>query len=171
VARGRGEEYIGGGDNTVTDALRRNLTDPSPVVRLAAIESMARMGLIDNPDVKLAREIIKLKVIGEGECTRALLLAQQYPTDVVKKALLKAAWQRTECSVHCAAMLCYLTGHAKEPFDWEMRPFFLRLSKGAPEKDRIKAFKELCELVGMELEPLPDELKEKGVEDDWSFHE
>jgi len=47
-------------------------------------------------------------------------------------------------AVHFAAMLFYLFGKAKEPFDWEKRPFFLRFNT-EDRKERVKVFRELCQ--------------------------
>jgi hypothetical protein len=48
-----------------------------------------------------------------------------------------------------AGVLCYLTGAGKEPFDWDLRPLFLRLEPEEPETDRETAFGELRALVKM----------------------
>jgi len=67
----------------------------------------------------------------------------------VKQALLDASRKRTESAMHCAGVLCYLTGAGAEAFDWDLRPLFLRLGHEEPEADREAAFRELCELVRM----------------------
>ena len=46
----------------------------------------------------------------------------------------------------------YLAGVAKEPFDWDFRPLFLRLGVEETDADREVAFRELCALVAMEPE-------------------
>ena len=46
-------------------------------------------------------------------------MTEEYPTDRVKQALLAASHKRTEAAMHCAGVLCYLTGAGKEPFDWD----------------------------------------------------
>ena len=53
---------------------------------------------------------------------------------------------------HCAALLCYLAGAGKDPFDWSLRPLFLRLGPHESQVDRKAAFDELCALVGMSLD-------------------
>jgi hypothetical protein len=45
--------------------------------------------------------------------------------------------------VLCAAILFYLFGVAKESFDMEQRPFFLRFNTESKD-ERTVAFKELC---------------------------
>ena len=129
-------------------AIKRALRDSDSIdTRLAAAEALDNLGKLDEPlDTVLAREIRKLD--NEGS-TRALLMAEQHGSDEVKRALLDASRKRTESAMHCAALLCYLTGAAKEPFDWDLRPLFLRLGAEETDADREVAFRELCELVGM----------------------
>ena len=132
-------------------AIKRALRDGQSIdTRLAAAESLHRLGKLDEPiDAVLAREIAKLEDIGDG-ATRALLMAEDFPTDAVKRALLDASHRRTDSAMHCAGVLCYLTGAGKEPFDWDLRPLLLRLGPKEPEADRTAAFRELCALVKME---------------------
>ena len=131
-------------------AIKRALQRSDSIdTRLAAAESLANLGKLDEPlDAVLAREIRNLGA-GDG-CTRALLMAEQYPTDAVKQALLEASHKRTESAMHCAGVLCYLTGAGKEAFDWNLRPLFLRLGPEEPEADREAAFRELRSLARME---------------------
>ena len=128
-------------------AIKRALRDSDSIdTRLAAAESLANLGKLDEPlDTVLAREIRNL----DADCTRALLMAEQHPTDAVKQALLEASHKRTDSAMHCAGVLCYLTGAGKEPFDWGLRPLFLRLGPEEPEDDREAAFQELRALVKM----------------------
>jgi hypothetical protein len=134
-------------------AIRRALRDSESIdTRLAAAEALARLEKLEEPiDQILAREI---RTLGDddGGSTRALLMAEEYPTDAVKKALLAASLERTDSAMHCAGVLCYLTGAGKEAFDWDLRPLFLRLGPEEPEDDRNKAISELCALVKMKPE-------------------
>jgi hypothetical protein len=132
-------------------AIKRVLRDSDSInTRLAAAEALDNLGKLEQPiDVVLAREVRNLDAVHDG-CTRALLLAEQHPTDDVKQALLAASHGRTESAMHCAGVLCYLAGVGKEPFDWDLRPLFLRLGPDEPEADREAAFRELCTLVKME---------------------
>ena len=132
-------------------AIKRALSDSEWIdTRLAAAEALAKLEKLDEPvDEVLAREIRKLDDTEDG-CTRALLMAEEHPTEAVKKALLAASLKRTESAMHCAGVLCYLAGVGKEPFDWDLRPLFLRLGPEEPEDDRSAAFKELCELVKLQ---------------------
>ena len=130
-------------------AIKRALRDSDSIdTRLAAAEALDHLGKLDEPlDRVLAREIRNLDNDGT---TRALLMAEQHGSEEVKRALLEASHKRTESAMHCAALLCYLAGVAKEPFDWDLRPLFLRLGAEEAEADREAAFRELCTLVAME---------------------
>jgi hypothetical protein len=130
-------------------AIKRALRDSDSIdTRLAAAEALDNLGKLDEPlDAVLAREIRNLD--DEGS-TRALLLAEQHGSEEVKRALLDASRKRTDSAMHCAALLCYLAGVAKEPFDWDLRPLFLRLGVEETDADREAAFRELCALVAME---------------------
>lgn len=135
-------------DLALTEASR----DPHSVdVRLAAADALNGQGRLGRPLAEVvADEIRNLSTISDG-LVRALRLAEQHPTEGVKQALLWASRNRTECAMHCAALLCFLCGVAKEPFDWELRPLFLRFNPGVSEVERAAAFAELCGLVGMTL--------------------
>jgi hypothetical protein len=132
-------------------AIKRALRDSDSIkTRLAAARSLHNLGKLDEPiDVILAREIGNLDDLADG-CTRAMLMAEEFPTDAVKQALLDASRKRTESAMHCAGVLCYVTGVGAEAFDWDLRPLFLRLGHEEPEADREAAFRELCALVQME---------------------
>jgi hypothetical protein len=119
--------------------------------RLAAAEVMHEQQRLADIDGFLANQIRKLTK-NDDACTRALLMAEEHPSDTIKQALLWASWNQTECAPHCAALLCYLCGKAKEQFDWDLRPMFLKLDVHNSYFDRKQAFDELCKLVEMELD-------------------
>ena len=71
--------------------------------------------------------------------------AEIYHPKEVKEDLIKGLLTRTgDVAVHFAAMLFYLFGKAKEPFDWKQRPFFLRFNT-ENRKKRVKVFRKLCQ--------------------------
>jgi hypothetical protein len=64
-------------------------------------------------------------------------------------ALLRGALHRDpDAAVNFAALIFYIYGKAKEPFDWEHRTFFLRFRAEGPEREG--AFRELCERIGVD---------------------
>ena len=132
------------------NAIREVFDDNRSIAtRLSAAEALERGGKLDIAmDRVVAETVREIRDIGEGS-TRALLLAEQHPSEQVKRALLEAAGRKSEIAMHCAALLCYLSGKAKEAFDWELRPLFLRLVPGNELSDRELAYRELCALVEM----------------------
>lgn len=135
-------------------SLRQVLDDPyqSEDDRLIALTALHRVKAIDDFEQRLAGQIRKLTDVGAA-LTRALLLAEEYPTDAVRQALLWATWNRTSCAPFCAGMVCYLTKITDEPFDLARRDLFLRFDRQTSYLDRKEAFAELCELVGMKFQP------------------
>jgi len=81
--------------------------------------------------------------------TDALDLAQAHPTPAVIDALFRAASRHRDGAVHAAALLLYLHGKAKDPFDWDQRPFFLQFGDDDP-KVRRAAFEQLCRDCGVD---------------------
>ena len=80
----------------------------------------------------------------------AIGLAEAYPSPVVVDALFRAVLRPDlEIGVHAAALLAFLHGKAKEPFDWDRRPFFLQFHDADPNLRRA-AFEQLCRECGVD---------------------
>jgi hypothetical protein len=83
----------------------------------------------------------------------ALDLATELRTPSLVNALFRAALRdEGEAAVHAAARLAYIHGKAKEPFDWELRPLFLRFNT-KDRGEREVAFRELCAQCAVDPEP------------------
>ena len=110
-----------------------------------------------DPDLAQAREdatIAGIREAGIGTGLRvALDLANEIRTPAVVDALFRATLaDELDMSIHAAALLAFVHGKAKEDFDWELRPLFLRF--GTPDRtERELAFRELCALCGVDPEP------------------
>jgi hypothetical protein len=115
-------------------------------IGLRAAEALSELG----EKVDMEDSIVKtlLKMNNDAAFSEALDLSEAYPTPRVKEALLKCAKEHSGMGVHCAAMLYFHAGLAKEAFDWDHRPFFLRFGDDDPE-DRARALKELCAKTGL----------------------
>ena len=110
--------------------------------------------LAADPGIGPAREAAIVDGLLKGEfgsgLSAALDLAVEHPTPTVIDALFRCArGDNPTASVHAAAHLAYLHGQAKEPFDWDRRPFYLRFGSddGA---ERRAAFEELCRECGVD---------------------
>ena len=146
------DEDPGRAVSEIDRAMQRGATAPDRVTRLAAAETLHRQGKLPDFDRVIAREISdNMLKIADG-CGPALLLAEQFPTGRVKQALLYASNFRSETAMHCAALLCYLCGKAKEPFDWSMRPFFMNFHENANSLTRCEGINELQALTGLTLQ-------------------
>lgn len=96
--------------------------------------------------------LVKALETGEfyGGLTQALDRVEQlHPTPVIDALFRGALTREGEVAVHFAAMLLFLNGKAKEPFDWEQRPFCLRFNS-ADRSERDAVFGELCERIGVD---------------------
>jgi hypothetical protein len=84
-----------------------------------------------------------------GGLSQALDEAAEFHPPEVVDALLRGALERDgEAAVLFAAMLMFVGGQAREAFDWEQRPFFLRFDTADP-RERKAAFLELCQKLGV----------------------
>lgn len=101
------------------------------------------------PESRLLRELRTTTI--EGGMTRVFSLAEQLPTEAVRRRLLWGVLHRRDVATHYAALLAYLCGKAESDFDWNLRPLFLRVQAENPQ-ERSEAIAELCWLVKLCLE-------------------
>jgi hypothetical protein len=84
--------------------------------------------------------------------TQALDIVEEFhPPEIIAVLLRGAREGPGENAMHFAAMLMFLHGKAKEAFDWEQRPFFLRFYTSGPEREAV--FRELCAKIGVSVPP------------------
>ena len=72
-----------------------------------------------------------------------------HPPGVIDVLFHGALHRDGEAAVHFAALLMFLHGKAKEPFDWDHRPFFLRFHTD-DRAERKAVFRELCEKIDVD---------------------
>lgn len=85
-----------------------------------------------------------------GGLTQVLDQVAEFHPPAVVDALCRGALRREgEVAVHYAAMLMFVLGKAKEAFDWDHRPFYLRFHT-EDRSAREAAFRELCGRVGID---------------------
>ena len=73
-----------------------------------------------------------------------------HPEEVKENLIVGLLNRKGEVAVLYAAMLFYIFGKAKEPFDMSQRPFFLRFNTES-KMDRVEAFRELCK--NLDIDP------------------
>jgi len=85
-----------------------------------------------------------------GGLAQVLEQVASFHPPLVVEALLRGALDRAGAvAVHFAAMLLYVCGQSKEPFDPELRLVFLEFESDL-RGDREKAFRDLCRRIGVE---------------------
>lgn len=133
-------------------AVEGALSSKDVTIRLEAAERLRRRKLLDAPrfDTVLVESLAEATLL--NGMTRALGLAQEHASPAVLKQLLLCAERgNDDIRCHAAALIHYLFGIAKSPFDWDKRPFYLRfVSKD--RKERRAAYIELCREVGVDPE-------------------
>jgi hypothetical protein len=123
--------------------IKEAIKDPNPVVRVA-VTRFAPDLVTDNERTQSLTDALQ-NIVPFWGLSQVLDEVERYHPEEVKEALIKGSLNRKgEVAVHFAAMLFYLFGKAKEPFDWGKRPFFLRFNT-EDRKERVKVFRELCQ--------------------------
>src|SRR5262249_6440994 len=141
--------------------LRGVLASGTIAERAYALRNLIDMGKMSGnvPDFQLAHVLDDVNGL-EG-LTTSLQIAQEHAGPMSNAALLRGARDRPALAVHYSAMISFLAGLTDEEFDWNLRPLFLRL--GPDSADRPQAFRELCDLVGVQPESIPSKSGGKGI--------
>ncbi|MFO1015819.1 MAG: hypothetical protein U1E50_18855 [Caulobacteraceae bacterium] len=118
-------------------ALKASTAGPNHQVRLTAAQALQAAG---EPH-ELEQQIVDALESSElyGGLAQAERLAEDYPTEAVKSALLRGALTSTDGrAVRFVALLYFFHGLGKEPFDWDQRPYFLEfLTEDKAERRRL----------------------------------
>lgn len=134
-------------DQRLERALRRG----SLSLRLSILRHAPRL-FTERQRTKLIVEGIERSTIGDG-LTPTLFEVEEFHPPAVVKALLRGTLERTgEVAVNLAGMVAFVHGAAKESFDWDHRPLFLRFNTDDDE-ERAAAFRDLCTLCGIDPAP------------------
>jgi hypothetical protein len=129
------------------EILRRSAEHGNSKTRLHAAEQLAKMGEPEKLESVII-ETLRKTSLGSG-LSKAIDMAEQHPSPRILETLLDLALNGNEDQrINCAALALYLGGKAKEAFDWNHRPFFLKFGH-SDRKVQIEAYKELCERLGV----------------------
>ena len=132
------------------ETIKEAIKDPDPVVRVA-VARFAPDLVTDNERTQSLADALQNTEPFWG-LSQVLDEVERYHPEEVKEALIKGSLNRKgEVAVHFAAMLFYLFGKAKEPFDWRKRPFLLRFNS-EDRNERVKVFRELCQKLKINSE-------------------
>jgi hypothetical protein len=139
----------------------------TPAAKAAVVEQLrhgkleqrlwAARKLGNDPALAAEREAAVVEGLGTALIYGGLSLALDIATDERTPAMVDALFRAPlrdegEAAVHAAARLAFIHGKAKEPFDWELRPLFLRFTT-QDRAEREVVFRELCALCGVDPEP------------------
>ena len=123
--------------------IKEAIKDSNPVVRIA-VARFAPDLITEKERSKSLIDALENTEIFSG-FSNVLDEVERFHPEEVKDALIKGLLNRRgDVAVLFAAMLFYLFGQAKEPFDWKQRPFFLRFNT-EDRKERVKIFRDLCQ--------------------------
>jgi hypothetical protein len=127
--------------------LRKALRSTDPSVSTAVARYAPELMTDAKRTAMLVRALERAETFA-GLTPTLLEVAQFHPPKVVR-ALLRGVLNRDGgTAVHLAAMVMFIHGKAKAPFDWELRPFFLRFHTEDPG-ERAAACRELCARIGI----------------------
>jgi hypothetical protein len=125
--------------------------DPDPMTRAAVLRHAPEL-LTDEQRTAMMVDGLETAEFYTGLSQFLDLVEEWHPPPVIDALLRGVQRAHGEVATHFAAMLMYLNGQAAEPFDWELRPFFLRFNTGDPG-EREAAFRELCQRIGADPRP------------------
>jgi len=131
--------------NTISarETIKGSIKDTNPVVRVA-VARFAPDLVTDNERNQSIVDALENAEIFSG-LSQVLDEVERYHPQEVKEALIRGLLNRKgDVAALFAAMLFYLFGEGKNPFDMKHRPFFLRFNT-EDRKERIKVFRELCQ--------------------------
>jgi len=132
------------------ETIKEAIKDSNPVVRVAVARFAPKLITEKERSQSLVNALQNTEIF--SGFSNVLDEVERYHPEEVKEALIKGLLsQRGDVAVLFAAMLFYLFGQAKEPFDWKQRPFFLRFNTEY-RKERVEAFQELCQKLKISAE-------------------
>jgi hypothetical protein len=136
------------GSESAESALRAATHSSVNEVRLAALREVP--DLVDD-DTRTAMLVRAIESAGSFDGLDATLSqVETFHPPAVVAALFRGLFTRdgtTACNY--AGMLAFVHGKTKEPFDWSMRPLFLKFNTD-DRAEREAAFQELCAVLGVD---------------------
>lgn len=128
-------------------ALKDCLNSPNLECRLFAVRFLKEMNIEDRIEEVVVKTLAQT-AIGNG-LTYALYLAKTYPTEKIRKEILRCALiGNDDIRVHSAAMALFLYRKAKTDFDADQKIVFEFHEKDLPARRRV--FERLCSMVGVD---------------------
>jgi hypothetical protein len=138
------------GTKSAQKTIKNAIKDSDPDVRVAVTRFAPNLVTNRERSQSLIKALKNAQVF--GGLSQVLDDIEEYHPTEVKEALITGLLSREgDVAVLFAAMLFYVYGKAKEPFDMKQRPFFLRFNTENRE-ERMQAFRELCKQLNINPE-------------------
>ena len=138
------------GSKSALKTIKDAMNDPNPAVR-SAVSRFAPNLVEDSVRSRSVVDALQHAEVFSG-LSQILDDVEDFHPEEVKEALIAGLLSREgEVAVLFAGMLFFLYGKAKESFDWEQRPFFLRFNT-ENKGERVKVFRELCTTLNIDPE-------------------
>ncbi len=129
------------------ETLKNAMKDPDPDVRIAVSRFAPNLVTSGERSKSLIKALKNAEIF--GGLSQVLDDIEKYHPQEVKEALIEGLLSRQgEVATLFAGMLFYIYGKADEPFDWSLRPFFLRFNT-ENRREREQAFLELCKKLNI----------------------
>lgn len=124
-----------------TAQLRKALGSSDFTVALAVVERAPHL-VSEQEAVALLGRALREAEIGEG-FAEALRIVERFHPPAIIDAMLRAVLVSTSPTL-IVALLLFLHGQAKEPFDYDLMPFLNRFHRD----QMAEAYRELCQRIG-----------------------
>jgi len=134
------------GTPSALNKLRRAKIDSSTEIRIALIRFAPRL-VNEDERISLITTALQSATLFGGLSETIDQIEEFHPPQVMDELFKGVLAREGEVAMHYAAMILFIHQKSNEPFDWDMRPFFLKFNT-EDRKAREKAFLELCEKVG-----------------------
>jgi hypothetical protein len=130
--------------------IKKAIEDPNPDVRVAVTRFAPNL-VTNSQRTQSIIDTLQHAEIFSGLSQTLDDIEEYHPTEVKETLIRRLLTREGEVAVLFAAILFYLYGKAKEPFDMKQRPFFLRFNT-KNKTEREEAFRELCKQLNIDPE-------------------
>ena len=139
------------------EVLKTAVSDSNPEVRMAMARYAPKLVTNEERTAYIVQALRTAKLFG-GLSQALDQVAEFHPPEVVSELFQGVLEREGEVAVLFAAMLVFVYGKADDPFDMELRPFFLRFNTDVTA-ERRKAFRKLCRIIGADPKKHPQSKK------------
>ena len=136
--------------NSARDIIKNAIKDPNPVVRVAVVRFAPDFVTDDERTQSIVDALEKAEIF--SGLSQVLDEVERYHPKEVKEALIRGLLNRKgDVAGLFAAMLFFIFGRAKSPFDMKQRHYFLHFNT-EDRKERVDLFRDLCQKLKINSE-------------------